>query len=212
LPELDYEIMEEMAECGAKVLNARAVEWAKRHGVVIHARRTQDAVGEGRETLVVAAPNCAGSARAVVSERRLAVFRGPADAARALLGAAHDAGLSMRDMRLDASGWLAVVPLLNVPDFERACARMLEGSAQVRIQTGLASVSVVGSEAGTRAEVVADAIDMLDEPPDAVLSTPLRLTVIVRDALASELERRLHARFVPAGEVRAPGGSAEAAA
>jgi hypothetical protein len=115
-------------------------------------------------------------------------------------------------MRLDAKEWLAVVPLLSVPDFERACARMLEASAHVRIATGLASISIVGSDVGTRADMVVDALDALDEPADAVLSTPLRLSVIVRDALASELERRFHARFVSAGAVGTPGGSSEVAA
>jgi len=53
LPELDYAMMQEAAEAGAKVLNARAVEWAARHGVVIHARKTADsALGGGRETRV----------------------------------------------------------------------------------------------------------------------------------------------------------------
>src|ERR1700744_3948379 len=42
LPELDYETMQEMAESGGKVLNARAVAWARRHGVAIHARKTAD--------------------------------------------------------------------------------------------------------------------------------------------------------------------------
>src|SRR5579862_7912376 len=44
LPELDCDTMQEMAEAGAKVLNARAVEWAKKSGVVIAARRTADFV------------------------------------------------------------------------------------------------------------------------------------------------------------------------
>src|SRR6187402_2640207 len=57
LPEIDCETMQEMAECGAKVLNARAVEWARRNRVVIRARRTADfaAGGSGRETRVVTA-------------------------------------------------------------------------------------------------------------------------------------------------------------
>src|SRR5205823_13484167 len=40
LPELGYGEMQELAEHGAKVLNAQAVEWARRAKIVIHARAT----------------------------------------------------------------------------------------------------------------------------------------------------------------------------
>src|SRR6187402_534541 len=54
LPELDFTTMQEMAESGAKVLHARAVEWAKRQNIVILARKTHDFAehGQGRETRV----------------------------------------------------------------------------------------------------------------------------------------------------------------
>src|SRR5246127_3027462 len=40
LPEIDLASLQEMAEAGAKVLNAQAVEWARRAGIAIHARKT----------------------------------------------------------------------------------------------------------------------------------------------------------------------------
>src|SRR5690554_1634550 len=36
LPEVSYETLQEMAESGAKVLCAQAVEWARRAGVVLY--------------------------------------------------------------------------------------------------------------------------------------------------------------------------------
>src|SRR5512140_1640595 len=51
LPEIDLATLQEMAEAGAKVLNAQAVEWARRSKIVIHARKTADPVGGGRETV-----------------------------------------------------------------------------------------------------------------------------------------------------------------
>src|SRR5688572_24478329 len=91
LPEIDYETMQEMAECGAKVLNAQAVEWAKRHRVRLHARRTSDRFdGEraARETVIGPGDALVPAPRAVVAQRRLALLRAPASAARALLAAA----------------------------------------------------------------------------------------------------------------------------
>ncbi len=42
LPELSHEMLQEMAECGAKVVCAQAVEWARRAGIAIYARSTFD--------------------------------------------------------------------------------------------------------------------------------------------------------------------------
>src|SRR5690606_39045618 len=52
LPELDLSVLAEMAEAGAKVVNAQAVEWARRNKVAIVARRSSDPVGGSfRETV-----------------------------------------------------------------------------------------------------------------------------------------------------------------
>src|SRR6187549_3418418 len=40
LPEVGYDEMQELAEHGARVLNAQAVEWARNHGVKLHVRST----------------------------------------------------------------------------------------------------------------------------------------------------------------------------
>lgn len=50
LPEVTYDSMLELAEHGAKVLNAQAVKWAKQAGIVIHARKTGS---DSRETRVL---------------------------------------------------------------------------------------------------------------------------------------------------------------
>src|SRR5512141_297667 len=42
IAEMGYEELQEMAEAGAKVLNAEAVKWARRAKITLHARRTSD--------------------------------------------------------------------------------------------------------------------------------------------------------------------------
>src|SRR5438132_11423725 len=42
LPQIDLATLQEMAEAGAKVLNAQAVEWARRAKITLHARKTSD--------------------------------------------------------------------------------------------------------------------------------------------------------------------------
>src|SRR5512145_348185 len=46
LAEISYEEMQELAESGAKVLNAQAVEFAKEKGITIYARATRGGTGE----------------------------------------------------------------------------------------------------------------------------------------------------------------------
>src|SRR5262245_22778018 len=70
LPELSHEMLQEMAECGAKVVCAQAVEWARKAGIAIYARSTFDPPGAPvRQTIVRRmAPSEHLTARAVVAE------------------------------------------------------------------------------------------------------------------------------------------------
>src|SRR5688572_28641611 len=81
IPALSYEETQEMAESGAKVLNAQAVEFAKEKGIAIYARATQgplpgpDPSADG--TVVRRhAPRLPGTVVGVVSERDVLVLDG----------------------------------------------------------------------------------------------------------------------------------------
>ena len=82
LPEIDLASLQEMAEAGAKVLNAQAVEWARRGKIVLHARKTSDPVGGGRETVATETPE-PKHVRAVVGLDRVVHARLPASELRA---------------------------------------------------------------------------------------------------------------------------------
>lgn len=88
ISELSYEEMQEMAEAGARVLNAQAVEFAKEKNISIYARATAQApptdpaVGIDGTVVRKFAPRMPGSVAAVVSERDVLVIH--ADAVSAL--------------------------------------------------------------------------------------------------------------------------------
>ncbi|MHB1685998.1 MAG: aspartate kinase [Ignavibacteriaceae bacterium] len=66
LPELSYEIMQEMSEAGAKVLNAQAVQFAKEAKIAIYARKS---FGGEKETIVRQMPaGLSKGVKAVVHE------------------------------------------------------------------------------------------------------------------------------------------------
>ncbi len=199
LPHIDYSMMQEMAESGAKVLNAQAVEWAKRQGVVLHARRTADAYdrsGTARET-IVGDREAAANVRAVVTQRGLALVRAPAVAARALLDLASDAGLPLRDLSLSHGTLIACAPLLNVPDLARVRRDLARaGVPGLAFETGFASVSLIGTDVGSRPETLASALSLLDAPPSWMVTSPLRLSCILEESRAGAAEQAFHSCFL----------------
>lgn len=69
LPEISYEIMQEMSEAGAKVLNAQAVQFAKESKIAIYARKTS---GGEKETIVRQMPaGLSKGVKAVVHENEI---------------------------------------------------------------------------------------------------------------------------------------------
>lgn len=81
--ELSYEEMQEMAEAGARVLNAQAVEFAKEKNIAIYSRATAQeplASVENTDGTVVRmfAPRQPGSVAAVISEREVLVLHAEA--------------------------------------------------------------------------------------------------------------------------------------
>jgi len=196
LPELDCDTMQEMAEAGAKVLNARAVEWAKKSGVVIAARRTADFAdgANGLETRVLA---LAGSgARAVVGDRALALLRAAGDAT-ALLAAVAEASVPLRDVTLDGAGLTASISLSNAPDLARL-RELLGPLGTFSLENALGQVSLVGIGVGNETSTLAAARRALPVAPLWFTSSPLRVSAFLPEASVPAAERAWHAAFVRA--------------
>lgn len=192
LPTIDYDTMQEMAESGAKVLNARAVEWARRHRVVINARRTSDfaETGTGRETRVES--DAAGSA-AIVLDRQLCWVEAPESARESVLAVIAEAHIPLRD------AWFAPAPALllsltSVPHFEATRAR-LEHAGATRVRTDIAAVSAVGVGIARDAAALSRALSSVPRSALASSVSPLRLYAIVPHDDAPALERAWHAQF-----------------
>jgi len=195
LPTIDYDTMQEMAESGAKVLNARAVAWARRHKVVIHARKTADfaSLGAGRETRVEHAP---AEHTAIVVDTKLAwVEAQPARRAQ-LLAIAEDADIPVRDAWFEQRDTL-LLSLTSVPDFSKTAERLLAaGASQVRCD--VTAVSAVAVGVARRPADLARALACVPASALATSLSPLRLCSVVPNADASALERAWHASFSPA--------------
>lgn len=192
LPELDPQLLQEMAENGAKVLNAQAVEWAKRAKIAIHARSTFQ---PGRET-VVRAQEEPRLVRAVVGDAQVVLARYQGEVSR-LVEALRTAGIDWRELVQLGETTSVVIPLANVPQWAKAKADWTErlGSA-LSLEEEVSRVSLVGDELVPQLGVFVDALASVGAKSLALTASNLRLSATIDRARHVDAQRALHARFV----------------
>ncbi len=202
LPEIDYDMLHEMAHAGAKVLCAQAIEWAQRAGVAIFARSTFDAVSDTpRQTVVrLFGPAHSARARAVACDRNVLwlTFDPKLDHA-ALLSLLEQQRVRPTDLQMSDSHMSLLLSLENVPDFEMLVAALRRLDPHLLAHQDVARVSVVGSELTAAAGALVRLRSVLvaaGAPPLLVQAAPLRLTVLVAAAHAALAQRVLHKAFV----------------
>ena len=213
---LNYEETQEMAEAGAKVLNAQAVEFAKQHQIAIYARATAGPLPGADPSLdgtVVRrdAPRPPGTVVGVASEKDVLVLqaRGPIDALLEFLDEMsvcgkqlHVAGLgtAVASGAALADGLNMVLSRENLPDEDR----FLRGLAQrfgdaVGLLDGLGAVSVIGAGINTSyrnvlrgsASLVAAGIKAF-----GLSTSSFRITWLLPDKAVEDAVRVLHAEFI----------------
>ncbi len=209
LPELDLAVLAEMAEAGAKVVNAQAVEWARRNKVAIVARKTSDPIaGPSRETIArdqdeldIARTSDEGrNVRAIVGASNVVLARTAVGKLSSLLEAATALELSVGDVVSAGEEAFVHVPLLNVPDWSR-CAREID-----RLTSGAATfggpyavVSVVGYGLTGASGALSRALGVLGgigAAPVALSAGPLRISATIEASRLDDAQRALHAAFV----------------
>ena len=147
---LSYEETQEMAEAGAKVLNAQAVEFAKEKGIAIYARATQgplpgpDPSSDG--TVVRRSPpHMPGTVVGVASERDVVLLDSSAAAAD-LLALLDDRGVPGKQLHVFGDRTTVVISRENLHDEQQLRAAISERFAnRATLIDGLAAVSVIGA-------------------------------------------------------------------
>lgn len=194
LPKISHDALGEMAASGAKVLCEQAVAWAKKNGVVIHARKTAD--GDSfRETIVSA--DASPSVVSVVGNPRVVSLEYAREDEGALLAGAAALELPLTDVASVGATGKALLPLLNVPDWDRLRAALAE-RARFSASEPLAQVSVVGDgllERGGLARFAAT-LQSAGIATHSMFATPIRLAALVQPAAREDAERALHAAFL----------------
>ncbi|RLB62622.1 MAG: aspartate kinase [Deltaproteobacteria bacterium] len=201
LPEIDYGTLQEMAESGAKVLCAQAVEWARRADIAIYARATGDPIGPTpRQTLVRKhGPSDQWCARAITCDCNVAsVQLESSESLPSLLDALGHSGVVMAELHAEQRSLHALVELTNAPDW--ASARQAIGRlGGVTITDDVAWVSVVGDGLTDSPDQLNRFRRVLQESgcaPHTITATSLRLSATVAAARAETAQQALHAEFI----------------
>ena len=203
---LSYEETQEMAESGAKVLNAQAVEFAKERGIAIYARATNSPLpgdDPSADGTVVRRnpPRRPGMVVSVVSERDVLVLDGhtpPYDLLSAL-DEHHVAGKQLHTSDLRAT---LVISRENLHDEEKLRAALAARFGnRVAFTDGLGAVSAIGaginaSYANLRAGITA--LNDAGIVPQSISTSSFRITWMVPDGEVERAVRALHACFITA--------------
>jgi aspartate kinase len=206
---LSYEETQEMAECGAKVLNAQAVEFAKEKGIAIYARATKG--GDGETVIRKFPPRAPGRVVGIASETGIVALGcgGGPERLAALLEVLDARGASGKQLLFhegtDGAGVSTLVlPLENVHEYpalrEELRTRM---GGSLRLREGIGAVSAIG--AGINATFAnlrrgLSAVAELGARTLGVATSSFRISFLVEERHVAEAVRRLHQELVTEGE------------
>jgi len=201
---LSYEETQEMAEAGAKVLNAQAVEFAKAKGIVIYARATGGPLPGPNPstdgTVVREHPSRApGSVVGVASERDVILLESQAPPAD-LLAMLDNNGVAGKQLHIVGTRTNLVISRENLHD-EARLRNSLDAHLRspTQLVDGLAAVSVIGVGINATYQNVragAEALAKAAIQPSGAATSSFRITWMVPRDRTEDAVRALHSRFI----------------
>lgn len=207
IPELSYGETREMAEWGAKVLNAQAVAFAEEKGIAIFARATSgpipgdDPTSDG--TVVrKAPPRKAGTVVGVAAQESTWHVRGNTPSIGTVLELAREFSLPTGQVRFDATRegyWfsMSVNPenVHHLGKLEKRVGEVLGDRVGILPRHG--TVSVVGSGINESAEVLSRGNSVMEGfTIKAVSTSPRRITWVVPGDSIKAASRDLHEALI----------------
>jgi aspartate kinase len=208
---LSYEETQELAESGAKVLNAQAVEFAKTAGIAIYARATGSALpgaDPAADGTVVRknAPRTPGSVAGVASERDVFILQAPGDPMKLieLLDERAVVGKQLHAASFGAAGdgVTLVISRENLHDEDRVRRGISDAFGdRARLIDDVGAVSVVGAGINASYATLLRGSKALQDAAIAsrgLSTSSFRITWLVPRSSLNEAVRALHAELLPA--------------
>jgi aspartate kinase len=206
---ISYEEMLELAAAGAKVLNARSVEYARRHGVRLHVRSSFDdapgtwvqEVDETMEGVLISGVALDAEEAKVTLDR---VPDRPGVAATVFKAIADD-GISI-DMIVQnvshegATDLSFTAPLADISRLRSVMDRVVKeiGADRYTLDDGIAKVSMVGAGMKSHPGVAADMFDALAAAGiniEMISTSPIRISCVIRKDDGPRAVQVVHDRF-----------------
>ncbi len=202
IPILSYEETQEMAEAGAKVLNAQAVEFAKEKEIAIYARATNgplpgpDPSSDG--TVVrKSPPHMPGTVVGVASEKDVLVLSATCPCEQ-LLEILDTHAVAGKQLHMAGASTHLVISRENLhrePELRRVLGEKLEGRAT--LVDGLGAVSVVGAGINASwANVRKGGAALAAMGVESVATSSFRITWMVPRDKVDDAVRTLHTTFL----------------
>jgi aspartate kinase len=214
LDRISYDEMLEMASLGAKVLQARSVEFAKKYGVPVHVRST---FKSDPGTLVTREDSrmeeaVVTSVNVDRNQAKVSVLRVPdrPGLAAQVFGAVaeQDITVDMIVQNVSQDGYTDMSFTLNRPDRPRATAALHEvarkvGAAGVQHDDRVAKVSIVGVGMRSHAGVAARMFSVLSKENvniQMISTSEIAVSCVIEDRYAELAVRALHDAFALGAE------------
>ena len=220
---LTYEETQELAEAGAKVLNAQAVEFAKEKGIAIYARATASALpgnDPASDGTVVRrhAPRMPGTVAGVASERDLLVLQATGDWTR-VVSVLDECGVSGKQLHVatfgpstgsgqgraqssagHADGTTLVISRENLHNEDRLRRALAAAFGdEARLIDGLGAVSIVGTGINATYQNVRRGVTCLQDNglrSFGLATSSFRATWLIERGQLDDAVRLLHALFL----------------
>jgi aspartate kinase len=206
---ISYEEMLELAAAGAKVLQSRSVEMARRHGVRIHVRSSfsdedgtwvQEVDGQMEGVLISGAALDTDEAKVTIDQ----VPDRPGVAAaifKAIASAGINVDMIVQNVSHDGTTDMSfTAPLDDLPRLKEALGSLVRdiGAHGSTVDDGIAKISLVGAGMKSHPGVAADMFDTLANEGiniEMISTSPIRISCVIRREKAEQALRAVHARF-----------------
>jgi len=207
LSTLSYEETQELAESGARVLNAQAVEFAKDRNIAIYARATASPLpgaDPSADGTVVRRnpPRMPGTVVGVASEREILLLESTAASADLLacLDSFGVAGKQLSATAGDAGRLTLVISRDNLHEETRVREQLASRfGASVHIGDDFGAVSVVGTGINASFDNVrrgSAALRAINAEPHNISTSSFRITWLIPRAKLDQAARALHHEFL----------------
>ena len=200
--ELSYEETQELAESGARVLNAQAVEFAKDKGIAIYARATAGPL-PGNDPSVDGTvvrkfpPRAPGTVVGVASERDVLVLH--ADSSSPVLSLLDRLGIAGKQLNVSDGRLTLVVSRENLHEEQRLRHELASLGPACRLLDGLGAVSVIGAGINASFSNVrrgTSALDGAGLPHQGTSTSSFRITWMVERTRLDDAVRLMHSTFL----------------